>query len=624
MKHEPRRRRCLATTLFLVLALGACVPGGLLETDLHGRLLDVGGVPVVGAVVFVPEGVAGSAFATTQVGDACQAPSEAFRASTCTDAEGRYALRVTVPLGGSLRLVFERLYWRAEATVDPGVLVPGIIKRVTVADIRFEALDPTVELQAAVRYALPGVTDFDLISLNAEKGIQSLLDHVGTVDANVVPVLLDNVPIRQPDGAVQFIDWTAYHHDLRELGVSDCALDPDTLLDVDCVEVSGPSLTFQGMPWMSSEEIQARLLDEKGTFDLLQNESLYQLSAISLMGGEAEGYELDATYYGRRLVSPHTPSSLQGLRSVLRAQLDPATVDRLLTANPGADYVLFNQIDVDLPPEDEDVDLGSVAAGMSARGVIAPSSHFVEDGIQYLRPVMVADATLYDAIEDVVLVPGYRQRIEAMVNRQDVIFAFLNLSAVEAPASLTSLTQWSNAFFVRTRLGGFRRFTPAGQERFSWPAGACIEQDNLLQAYRDRSRDSFTLENEYWVWWTNTTRYPGTLGCAGIGGFGRTPRQGGAAWMSLRNASNELTASTLMHETGHLLNASHADGVNRHQCRLLGIFDVGPNGPSLMVTGVDRATRTLCFAATDGSHASLRSRTKIAEHLHTRLGRFLD
>ena len=89
--------------------------------------------------------------------------------------------------------------------------------------------------------------------------------------------------------------------------------------------------------------------------------------------------------------------------------------------------------------------------------------------------------------------------------------------------------------------------------------------------------------------------------------------------MSMRNASNQIVGSTLMHETGHLLNARHADGRNPHQCSLFGILPVGPNGPSLMITGVDRATRTQCFALTLGTDTSLRSRTKVAEHLHTNL-----
>jgi hypothetical protein len=197
-----------------------------------------------------------------------------------------------------------------------------------------------------------------------------------------------------------------------------------------------------------------------------------------------------------------------------------------------------------------------------------------------------------------------------------LIFAVLQLDASEAPANLTSLNQWSNAFAVRTRIGGYRRFTEAGQNRFDWPANACTTSPSLLEAYRARSGDVQGLTNEYWVWWTNTDRYPTTAGCAGVGGFGAAPKDGGAAWVSLSNASNQIVGSTLMHETGHLLNARHADGRNPHQCRLFGILPVGPNGPSLMITNVNRATRTQCFAITLDTDAALRSRTKVAEHLH--------
>jgi hypothetical protein len=573
----------LASAIALGLLLAACAGLGTVTTTVEGVLRDADGAPVAGAVVFVPDDAATSAaaraLATGQVApsqaSACQPPSQAAVASTCTDAQGRFSLQVTTPLIGALRVVFERLYWRTEA---------------------------------AVRYALPNVRDFDLILWNDDKAVVDLIAHTATADANVVPLHLDGFPIRQPDGTQAFVTWTAYHHDLRSLGVSDCAIDADTGAAVDCQEVEGPSLTFQGLPWLEPAQIEELMVDSAGNREALQNELLYQFSTLSVIGDE-----LDATYHGLELTGPRTPSSLQGLRSVLDLHYDAATTERLLGAT-AANYVLYNQIDLATTVEDGDVDLGAASAASAAP--IAPSNHFLEDGIKFLRPVMVADATVFDAVEQEWLVTDFRARVDAMANRQDLIFGLLQLDATAAPSNLTSLTSFSNAFAVRTRIGGYRRFTVKGQERFSWPANACTDSPSLLEEYRSLSGDATGIDNEYWVWWTNTTRYATTAGCAGVGGFGQAPKDGGVTWVSLRNASNQETGSTLMHETGHLLNARHAHGRNPHQCRLFGIWDVGPNGPSLMVTGVDRATRTECFAITASTDTALRSRTRVAEHLH--------
>lgn len=599
MDPKPVRTALRAAALAAALLLAACA--GEPAVTVSGELRDADGAPVAGAVVFVADGVGTSAIGLLQeVG--CQAPSEAFLVRTCTDALGRFVLTVRPAPAGPLRLVFESSYWRAERVVDRAGAVA--------LDVRFPALEPADELDRALRYALPWLRDFTLLELDDAEPIAALLAHAADPGAATTPLHL-TLPIRQPDGAVEAIGWTAYHHDLRGEGVSDCAIDADTGADVDCVEVDGPSLTFQGVPVLEAADYEARMADTPGNLETLMNELLYQVSVLAVVGGA-----LDGTYHGRRLDDPHTPSSLQGLRSLLDVRYDAATTERLLALTP-ATYLLFNEIDVVLPAEDGDVELEPAARAAEPR--VAPASHFLEDGIKTLRPVMVADATIYDAVERTWSVTDFRGRVDAMVNRQALVFAVLQLDAAEAPAHLTSLTQWSNAFAVRTRIGGYRRFTEAGQNRFAWPEHACSDSPSLLEAYRARSGDVLGLENEYWVWWTNTTRYADTAGCAFVGGFGSAPNDRGTAWVSLRDASNQVVGSTLLHETGHLLNARHADGRNRHQCRLFGILPVGPNGPSLMVTGVDRATRTQCLALTLDTDTALRSRTKAAEHLHAHL-----
>jgi hypothetical protein len=603
----PRSLRIPLLALATALLLAACGSIDLLEATLEGRLLDVEGSPVAGAVVFVPEGVAGAALLQA-VG--CQAPSQPARASTCTDGDGRYALRISTPLLGSLRLVFERLYWRTEVEVELGLRIPG--EAIEVPDARFEPLAPAEELEAAVRHALPSLRHFELITLNTGKQIEALLAHAADSTASRVPLHL-RLPILQPDGSQAFVSWTAYHHDQREFGVADCAIDPVSLGDVDCQEVAGPSLTFQGMPALSPAEVRELFIGEtEKNLEALQNELEYQLSTIAIIGGE-----LDATYHGQALAAPHTPSSLQGLRSVLDVRYDPATVDRLL-AGGGANYLLHNQIDlVDLGLEDVDLHLDALAAAPAA--AVRPSSHFLEGGVKYLRPVMVADGTVYDAAAGVRLVPNYFARVDAMANRQDLFFALVQLSAQAAPASLTSLDAWSNAFSVRTRIAGYRRFTPAGQAGFAFPDTDCGAADSLIQAYQDRSRDTTTVDNEYWMWWTNTDRYPGTWGCAYVGRLHLTPRGGAVGWVSFRNYTLETVGQTFMHETGHLLNANHNGVAASQRCALLGIFPIGVTGPSIMGGTSDRNLRTNCFAVTPANATSLRNRTRIAEYLHLRL-----
>jgi hypothetical protein len=141
---------------------------------------------------------------------------------------------------------------------------------------------------------------------------------------------------------------------------------------------------------------------------------------------------------------------------------------------------------------------------------------------------MVADPTVFDAATGEPLVPNFHARADAAANRQDVFFAYVQLSDSEAPAGLTMLDQWSNAFSVRTRVGGYRRLSAAGQAAFGFPALPCANEDSLMQAYQARSRNRTTLDNEYWMWWTNTDIYPGGWGCANVAGS--TRRRATAPW----------------------------------------------------------------------------------------------
>ena len=620
MPIRPRARRQATTrwvhglvVLGLLALLAAACRTGPVATEYTGRLLDAAGAPVANALVYVADDAEAS---TSDLGvrrlqvdaDAtCQTPFEPFLVRTCTDADGDFRLSVPSPAPSSARLVFASSYWRAVLIVHP--LSRG--GRVPVAP-RFPDLEPSDELEAAVRWVLPTLERFVLINLPDEKARVDLLDWTTQPSADVEPLQLV-LPILQPGASTPtYIPWIAYHHDLRSLGVADCAIDPITFADVDCQEVSGPSLTFQGMPWMDAQEMRNVFIGE--TEKNLADESLHQMSVISIIGDE-----LEATYYGQQLTAPHTPSSLQGLRSVLDTRLDAATVDRLL-AGANVNYLLHNQIDLNMGRYDDELHLDGAAAATDAS--IAPANHFLEDGIKYLRPVMIADSTVYDAVAGERLVPNYFARVDAMANRQDVFFAWANLSGVAAPPSLTSLTEFSNAFAVRTRIGGYRRLTEAGQRDFSFPTDRCdaLGNGSLMDEYAERSRDENRLENEYWMWWTNTDRYPGAWGCAG--GFGtlhETPRDGAVSWTSFRDYTLETVGQTFMHEGGHLLNALHSASATGTRCRVLGIFPFGVTGPSIMGSTGDRNLRANCFAVTPETASVLRNRTRVAEYLHGRL-----
>ncbi len=406
------------------------------------------------------------------------------------------------------------------------------------------------------------------------------------------------------------MSWTAYHHDVREPGVQDCAIDADTFEDVDCEAVDGPSLTFQGMPWLEANEVRNVVIGE--TEKNLDDESLYQMSVIAVIGDE-----LDATYYGAQLEAPFTPSSLQGLRSVLDVHYDAETVERLLAANT-ANYLLLNQVDLRLGIEDPELD---DAPGQAAVAEVGRANHFLEDGVKFLRPVMVADATVYDADTGERLVPNYFARVDAVANRQDLFFAMAQLSALPVDAGVSDL-DLPNAFAVRTRIAGYRRLTTSGQADFTYPSEDCgaLGDGTLMDEYAERSRDRNTVDNEYWMWWTNTDRYPGSWGCAG--GFGvidETPRDGAVSWTSFRNYTLETVGQTFMHETGHLMNAVHSRAATSQRCTVLGIFPFGVTGPSMMGGTSDRNLRTNCFALTPSGTSTPRNRTRVAEWLHTNL-----
>lgn len=605
----------LATMAALLLA-AACTPSDLLEAELRGQLLDPDGAPVAGAVVFVPGAGAASAGSTIAIAQAgtCQAPTEDYQAKACTDAEGRFALRVTAPLLGKLTVVFERLYWRATAEIDLGVRVPG--QPVEVDPVRFPPFEGGgEELEAAVRFALPSLARFELVTLNTEKAIAALGEHAATPGAGQTPIDLP-LPILQPDDrSVDWIDWTAYHVDVRAVGIEDCAIGPDTFEVFGCEAVDGPSLTFQGLPDMDEKQLLSMWENPEGTLEALQNEAAYQLSVLSVIGDELEG-----TYYGAQLAAPHTPSSLQGLRSVLDVHYDEATVNRLLADGGGANYLLHNQ--ADLRPFQQDGELHVDALGAGAANAspteLRPASHFLEDGVKYLNVVMVADSTVYDAVEGRRLVPNYFARLDAMANRQDVWFRFVQMSGTAAPASLTTLNP-SNAFSVRTRIAGYRRLTESGQEKLVFPADDCGDEGSLIDNYRALSWNKHTYDNEYWMWWTNTDAYPGSWGCAYIGALHQTPRGNAVGWTSFRNYTLETVGQTFMHETGHLLNAVHSASVTSQRCRVLGIFPVGVTGPSIMGGTSNRNLRTNCFAVTQPTATSLRNLARIALYLHARL-----
>lgn len=648
------------------------------DVIVSGTLLDDDGVPVTETTVHVlasdaetSSGAHGSGgLGRHNAGNAvdCAPPGVDVVAWSCSDGEGRFSLAFTTT-GSSFDLVARRGFRvvRVPFTVT-GIARPGTPVTIDLGDRHLPDLDPVEDLDAAIRFALPGLHDYSLVTFPDEKVVADLLSAASSTDSAPRYV---GVPLRDADGTVRMaFPLTAYHHDLRlpEAAACEAEVTPKQVVGgLTCVAVQGPSLTFQGLPpWSDATLADAIAFPEEYAPDIVDpvtgdlNESSFQPSIVSLIQSGASGERMSVAgyYFGPSLESP---SAFQSLRVTLEAMVDRRTTERLMQAAGEDTYVVFSHADYDPPdihgapppfshPGEETSssgghagsvhhgahahrDHGSTSPEGSTSADVSPLAHMGPlDGPRIARLVaqMVADVTIYDRRRDnPVVQAGWWTRADHAANLQDLVFTWMQLYA-DAPPERTSLEQWSNAFVLRTRIGRYWALTRASAQALDTNDSACGGVPTLMDEYRQRSPTTVQDDDlEFWAWWTNSSRYvtfnadgefvSGTLGCAYVGRLGETGRDGNVSWTHLSALSLDMTAYVFIHETGHLINGTHrtAATVRRSQrCNLLGFIPIGPTGPSLHHWFVDGEENTLCFARTEDGDAVARNMTRVAEFLH--------
>ena len=358
---------------------------------------------------------------------------------------------------------------------------------------------------------------------------------------------------------------------MREEGVLDCAIDAETFEDVDCEEVSGPSLTFQGVPWLDAQEIRNVFIGE--TEKNLSDEAGSSCRRSSR--SSATSSTPPTTAGAHRAPHPQQPAG------PAQRPRPAATTPRPSSAcSPAraANYLLHNQVDLVVGIEDVDLHLDAAPTGAAAAPpAIAPSNHFLEDGIKVLRPVMVADSTVYDAEAGVRSVPNYFARVDAMANRQDLFFAWAQLSAAtRPPASPRGLEQRLRRAHPHRRLPAAHRERPGGSASPTECSGPGDPHRRLRPAlarqHHGRERVLDVVDEH--------RPLPRRLGLRGYTGvLGKTPRDGAVGWTSFRNYTLETVGQTFMHETGHILDAVHSAAATGLRCRVLGILPSASPAP---------------------------------------------
>ncbi len=489
-------------------------------------------------------------------------------------------------------------------------------------------ITPERQLRQALTRALPGLRSFQLVSFD-DASIVRQLRTLAEASPNEPQHV--SLPVVDDRGALRMdVSWTVYHHEVRDPRAQSCLLDPRE--GPRCEPVAGSSLTFQGMPDLpfgAFRELLRRAQTEPEVVAReLSDERVYQLSTLGIVG-----HELVGSYVGHATVSP---SVIQGLTSIFEVAYGPERTAALLDLT-AHDYLVYNRRFYDEPLEMPAPPAGPAPANHHAHGqhvaedaahahpterLITPQRHLDEfDDWPILRPMMVADATIWDADAQAWLVDTFFERADYVVNVQNNAFRWLQLFP-DAPSGSSTLDRYSNALAVRTQIGGYWRLTPLGQALLQYPAVACAGDNSFIDEVRKLSPDSKTLDNEYWAWWTNHQPYG--LGCAYVGTFGNTGRNSAVSWQHISAQTLDATASTFMHETGHLMNGTHGGPTHpwansSQRCRLLGILEVGPTGPSLLHPRITGTTRTNCFAPTLAGDTTTKNMTRIAEHMHVNL-----
>ncbi len=464
------------------------------------------------------------------------------------------------------------------------------------------------ELAQAIDEALPDLQAYELVTVD-DAPLVADLRALAASDAPTPLTLM--LPAFDASGRIVTAEWLAYHVNVRailfDVAESEFVAFPEE-------DLSGPSMTFRGFPDLSFEQTLDMLARaEDGTLDT----ALFQPSVLNLIGERLEG----ARFGGPD--EPHV-TVLDALDNVLAVRFGRTEAERLAGLVP-ENYLLYRQ--ADLRPtllhgeetfEDHGDALDVVEPVWLPQPPPPPPPPHASGRV--LRPVMIADDTIYNPILEVWRVDDWFARVDAAANRQNVFFYLANV-APDVSAFWSLLPTNNNRIMIKTEIAGYRVLTPAGwQANVKKPDKGCGGTDSYINQVRGLSASVISVSNEYWMWWT---REFGSGGCGYIATMGRTPFRGAVAWTSIADSTVDWNAYVFMHETGHIIGGTHrtADGtspetVASHRCKFLGVTPFGGTGPSLM--SYAEGAPTLCFAATPDA-GPRRNLTQVAEYLNRTL-----
>ena len=508
------------------------------------------------------------------------------------------------------------------------------------------------ELRRIVQRVLPEMESFELVKLETREIVKELqaFAQKGGEEGIVEPMFIP-LPVVTPKGElVKDFAWTVYPHNLRAAsGTPVIAFDPENERGRVVDKLSGPSLTFQGVPNLSGEAF-AKLAEQALAEKLRYDERRYQPSVLNVVGNELEG-----AYYGPKL---EMPSVIESLSNLLGTAFEPEEVEKLLSSTdknyivysqahfqPGLDHVDEKENQADngdkvLAEHNHDEhdhghhDHGSHEHGEHSHGGLGTQSHALEDGWKYINLVPVADDTIYDPSTNDWKINNWFARMEASANRMNLYNVWMNLHA-DIPAVGSTLATKNNRFIVKAQIREYRVLTQYGQSLISYPGTTCGGNGSYRDIIRGLSNSTKRFDNEIWVW--GTKAYGG--GCAYTEALGMSPRGdgqpcvlphrnydrcGAVVWISFSNNTQDRIALLTMHEAGHTMGGRHDDDAfgstgqsdNSQRCRFL-FWNIGPTGPSVMsYAGGDQ---TYCFAWSDSDGTPKRNTSWMAQFMHPRL-----
>ncbi len=494
-------------------------------------------------------------------------------------------------------------------------------------------MSPQRELRQAIARAFPELKQYRLVNLEDSQVVATLRELAGNTAQNpdlaTRPTYV-SLPVIDVSGLVSNYQWTVYHHNVRsdDYGLELTDLDGGKELRVEDAGLLGPSLTFQGLPDLGEQAFR-ELLDEIRKSPTvaarqLRDETRFQASELAVINGQISG-----SYFGDAVTYP---SILEGLGILLYPQYPAARVDQLLS-QVDETYILYNGLhfNPDLTHGYPHVHTHSQAGQPQ---ILRPQHHFLDDPWKSeLYVTAIFDQTIYrvDLPEDERwLIPEAYGYVESAVNRQNSVWGFFSLHLDDATGD------WSNSSFsVRTVVDKLVGLSEADQSK--------LDPDNEDHYQEDRCRDNnedgssfffhivelfkgkYEGDNMYKTLWTNA--YGG--GCAARGSLNgaiNNNNKWAMAWVGLLSATADWLKGTYIHEAAHIVGGSHeidntgdtGETTHLQRCRLLGVLELGHEGPSILSYNRD-VMRNLCLAYPTASGTPKKNLTIVAEFLHQNL-----